>query len=605
MFSFNQRSARWINRNIDSTSENEDAAAAAAASANQGQQRLQQQPTSSSSATESSQLLENPHPNYSMMNDNNDGHFGNSDGNNRTGIRGVLNNFNVNREHDPEEQSQEEEEEEGNEEEEPFLLNNSNHNQTPPEPPPTETPPNTNTNQNQNENEITRQITTLTNRLRVIFYTLYIPIIPLSALLILLLLQLTYESLHSPTCSYPLRTFSFSSMFLALYIPNHKIIKRWLFNYSRERDGLVRPRRVRIYDQCFHMLCLTYLYMDMVLIETCKDDVVTVMVGGGSGGGSGDGDGGDINADINADMNANNNNMTMDSLQVSTCETTCPDLYPLLQKYDLVLRIFSVILVMPLICLPFVYVWIMRRINTAEELLQMDLGGLGVGGGMDDDFLGGGVLVKDVMDGLREVVLVGENANANACAVSDSDVNGDVEEGNKRTALKVIGKNGVKSWTQVQWKQDHQREGGDGDMTMNMNMNVAKECCICMNDFEVENEKSCTFVPTSSTMCTITPTPANTNTNTNTKDTMISNSNASQVIVETKCLHLFHRECIGAWIGGVNWEEASLSHRARRRCCPLCREDLAIVSSTSSGGGGSGSGRNRDENGGANAAESA
>ena len=598
MFSFNQRSARRINRNIDSTSENEDAAAPAAASANQDQQRLQQQPTSSSSATESSQLLENPHPNYSMMNDNNDDHFGNSDGNNvnRTGIRGVLNNFNVNREHDPEEQEQAEEED-------PLLLNNFDNNQSPPEPPRTETPPNT----NQNENEITRQITTLTNRLRVIFYTLYIPIIPLSALLILLLLQLTYESLHSPTCSYPLRTFSFSSMFLALYIPNHKIVKRWLFNYSRERDGLVRPRRVRIYDQCFHMLCLTYLYMDMVLIETCKDDVVTVMVGGGSGGDA-DADA-YINADINADMNANNNNMTMDSLQVSTCETTCPDLYPLLQKYDLVLRIFSVILVMPLICLPFVYVWIMRRINTAEELLQMDLGGLGVGGGMDDDFLGGGVLVKDVMDGLREVILVGENANADANACADSDVNGDEEEGNKRTALKVIGKNGVKSWTQVQWKQDHQREGGDGDttmnMNMNMNMNVAKECCICMNDFEVENEKSGSFVPTSSAMSTITPTPANNNTNT--KDTMISNSNTSQVIVETKCLHLFHRECIGAWIGGVNWEEASLNHRARRRCCPLCREDLAIVSSTSSGGGGggSGSGRNRDENGGANAAESA
>uniref|UniRef100_A0A7S4MF59 RING-type domain-containing protein n=1 Tax=Odontella aurita TaxID=265563 RepID=A0A7S4MF59_9STRA len=61
------------------------------------------------------------------------------------------------------------------------------------------------------------------------------------------------------------------------------------------------------------------------------------------------------------------------------------------------------------------------------------------------------------------------------------------------------------------------------------------------------------------------------------------------VIVRTKCGHLFHRECLGGWIGGRWMDEAGgegdenrrrrRRRKARRRCCPLCREDMAPVGS--------------------------
>jgi hypothetical protein len=430
--------------------------------------------------------------------------------------------------------------------------------------------------QQEDDGDIAQHITTLTNRLRILFYTLYIPIVPLSALLILLLLQLIYTAAQSPTCSYPLRTFSLFSLLLALYIPNHKMIKSRLFHYTRERDGTVRPRRVRIYDQCFHMMCLSYLYMDMVLIQSCKEDLITVPYDGMTGGGIAGADGSSSVQDA--------------TMSISTCSATCPELYPWFQKYDLVLRIFAAILVLPLICLPFVYIWIMRRIHTAEQLFRLDGFGAAGGGGQrrDDDFLAGGVLVKEIMEGLREVVLINEP---------------------ETETIKIVGvgeKGGMESWNRY-------REG-----------NIAKECCICMNDFHFENTTprydsdgsrildvdANTAISAKSSKDGLTSfentTPrydsdgsrildADENTAISaksSKDGLTSSSmehdingnlittNRSQIIVQTKCEHLFHKACIGGWIGGRNWEGTSLmvDGRARRRNCPLCREDLAASS---------------------------
>ncbi len=376
------------------------------------------------------------------------------------------------------------------------------------------------------EADINQHITILTNRLRILFYTLYIPIVPLSALLILLLIQLIYTAALSPSCSHPLRAFALCSALLAVYTPNHTLIKSRLLHYSRERDGTLRPRRVRIYDRCFHMICLSYLYMDMVLVQDCNDDLVPPP----------DADAPDGISDVAT---------AADFDTISSCTVTCPDLYSWFQKYDLVLRIFAAILILPLVCLPFVYIWIMRRIQTAEHLFRFDANGMGGGDRREDDYLAGNVLVKDVMEGLREVVLVNEP---------------------ETETIKVVGrKDGL--WHRY-------REG-----------NIAKDCCICMTDFNFEEgDHTCTEalkdgddgkdVPPYHFM------ERDINGN-------LTNSSSSRIIVQTKCQHLFHKACIGGWIGGRNWEDASSSGstdnnrvRARRRNCPLCREDLAIDSNS-------------------------
>jgi hypothetical protein len=346
-------------------------------------------------------------------------------------------------------------------------------------------------NHQEDEQDIGLQIANLTSRLRILFYTLYIPIIPLSVLLFALLLQLLIKAANSPPCSYPLRFFALASLLLFLYTPNHRTIKRLLFNYSRERDGAIRPRSVRIYDQFFHMICLMYIYLDMVLVQSCREDIVN---------------------------------------NVSTCTTTCPDLYSWFQRFDIVLRIFVGVLVLPLVCLPFVYIWIMRRIHTTEALWRLQQG-LEGGGGEDggrmaqgeEDLMaaGGGAKVKDIMENLRRVRLVPVPSE---------------EDGSK---VRVVGVERV-SWT------------GDDRLR---DWDAVKDCCICMCEFECEGGGS-----------------------------SVKNGESSLVqedgIVQTRCGHLFHKACIGGWIGGRNWEDSlsllGSNARARRRCCPLCREDLAI-----------------------------
>eukprot|EP00557_Chaetoceros_sp_GSL56_P005343 CAMPEP_0176488498 /NCGR_PEP_ID=MMETSP0200_2-20121128/6743_1 /TAXON_ID=947934 /ORGANISM="Chaetoceros sp., Strain GSL56" /LENGTH=536 /DNA_ID=CAMNT_0017885489 /DNA_START=229 /DNA_END=1836 /DNA_ORIENTATION=- len=339
----------------------------------------------------------------------------------------------------------------------------------------------------QDEDEIGIQIANLTNRLRVLFYTLYIPIIPLSVLLFALLIQLLIKAASSPPCSYPLRFFALASFLLFLYAPNHKTIKRVLFNYSRERDGMIRPRAVRIYDQFFHMICLMYIYLDMVLVQSCREDIVN---------------------------------------NASTCSTTCPDLYSWFQRFDIVLRIFVGVLVLPLVCLPFVYIWIMRRIHTTEALWRLheglEDGGRGDGRRVGGEDSMGGVKVKDIMENLKRVRLV-------PC---DED----------RSKVRVVGE--VKH--------------GNGVVDQRKDWDTVKDCCICMCEFECkkdeENERD----------------EGEEGRSTRVKDG--ESSLVQDEIVQTRCGHLFHRACIGAWIGGRNWEDSSSllgsNVRARRRCCP-------------------------------------
>ena len=128
----------------------------------------------------------------------------------------------------------------------------------------------------------------------------------------------------------------------------------------------------------------------------------------------------------------------------------------------------------------------------------------------------GGLTTQEIMDSLEKVKLV----STNECDVVLVSVSA-----NEETAAAVA------------------REGA-----------IARECCICMTEFDVHQSDDL--------------------------ESGISNSNDdNNIMVRTKCSHVFHGKCLSGWLGG-RWEpsrdESSerSQRRARRTACPLCREDL-------------------------------
>ena len=113
------------------------------------------------------------------------------------------------------------------------------------------------------EGEETRDgaIGTLTRRLRCLFSTITWPIVPLGTIVALALLWVLYAASSLDlrrSCSHPLHWYALASLILVAYIPHHAQVRSHLFNYSRERDGPIRPARVRIWDQGKYLLYLAY-----------------------------------------------------------------------------------------------------------------------------------------------------------------------------------------------------------------------------------------------------------------------------------------------------------------------------------------------------------
>jgi hypothetical protein len=356
------------------------------------------------------------------------------------------------------------------------------------------------------EDDITDQITELTNRLRIIFYTLTVPILPLTVLLAVCLGQFVATTFNSPDCSHPLKSFAIISVIFMIYAPNHKRIRRFLFNYTDRQQ--TRPQSVRIYDQMFHMTCFMYFYYGMALMQTCRDDIDPT---------SGE----------------------------STCTTTCPQVYQSFQRYSFVINLFVIVLLLPLVCLPFVYLWIIRRIHTDDAWIRLNRD-MRRGSQRDDD-LGRGITVKELMEGLRSVYLIRVH----------SDSNEKVDSGSKRDVYYYGStENDHDSHEKVRIV-GVEKESWSGNDTLR-DREAVKDCCICMNEYQILDESQALN-----------------------KEVLKHKLDSQEVIVETKCQHLFHKACLGGWVGGVDWEDATLqSHRrARRRLCPLCRKDLATDAS--------------------------
>jgi hypothetical protein len=183
----------------------------------------------------------------------------------------------------------------------------------------------------QSENE---NIENLFYRLNILFYTLCMPVVPILAMLLILLVQLILEAINSPQCSSPLRVFAFISLIVFSYAACHQQIKKKILNNGQEWSTLRPPTLANVvYDQFFYGICLMYIYFDSIISENCQLDMI---------------DG------------------------VSKCATTCPELYSWFTKFHSVLMNFVAVLLLPLITLSFIYAWAMKRVIMGESLWMLE-----------------------------------------------------------------------------------------------------------------------------------------------------------------------------------------------------------------------------------------
>lgn len=265
----------------------------------------------------------------------------------------------------------------------------------------------------------------------------------------------------------------------------------------------------------------------MILVQSCKDDTPT---------------GEDGVEDGTEDL-------------ISTCESTCPFLYGATRSYVLILQVLVIVFLLPLVCLPFIYLWIVRRVTTEEAWARF--GRVAAGDDAEDET--GGVTAREILEQMKEVVLVQNNG----------------EEELVKVVQRVSGDN------------TDEEEGGGGHQSLEWKL--VKDCCICQDEFDVcgdttnlaqEAKDGMDALPDSAYPWSL-PADSTPPTSQNAQE---DHTPKKDVIVQTSCGHLFHKGCIEPWICGPWGEDESsrtLNRRAARRCCPLCRTDLAPSSSSS------------------------
>mmetsp|Transcript_52480 Transcript_52480/g.127057 ORF Transcript_52480/g.127057 Transcript_52480/m.127057 type:complete len:480 (+) Transcript_52480:221-1660(+) len=414
------------------------------------------------------------------------------------------------------------------------------------------------------------------------------PIVPLGTIVALALLWVLYAASSldlRKSCSHPMHWYALASLILVAYIPNHATIRSHLFQYSRERDGPIRPARVRMYDQFFHTICLLYVYTGVTLIQTCREDIVT----------------GDDAAAAQTTMEENGNEFAIPSDgPINTCQATCPNLYQALSVYVATLEMFTFALILPLLFLPCIYLWFLRRATAEAEAfahLQERL--------QEEEALlnNGGVTVGQILDTMETIKLVSRKqpsfVSANSKVIIPSS-----------TTETTSSAGDIDSVTGEEFIEDEVwlLSSSATDASVGMKSDV-KECCICMNDFEIRNEADLEDgLLDESGVDSVLPDGSGTSdhqdcdsdSEQSTDSSSVSSEAASSAkanccttekdseIVRTKCGHIFHQECLAGWIGGrwqLNPNTANVAsdennsqlvrrRRARQTCCPLCREDL-------------------------------
>jgi hypothetical protein len=280
-----------------------------------------------------------------------------------------------------------------------------------------------------------------------------------------------------------------------------------------------------MYDQFFHTICLLYVYTGVTLIQVCDQDTI----GNES-----------IPEDVREDLKSF-------EIPLNSCAATCPNLYQAMSVYVATLEMFTFALILPLLFLPCIYLWFLRRATVEAEAITHLTDRL-----REEEAIlsNGGVTAEEILDSLERVKLV---------SISKHPPGGDLTERQFRFLPCSA------SSTSIGYVSD------------------VKECCICMSEFPVQDEADRGEEQPGLSL----PSPADKTTNTTIRN---------QEIVRTPCGHIFHRECLFGWMGG-QWqinpssnEERNNSNdnmdsdstgtqdrqrrRARQTCCPLCRKDL-------------------------------
>ena len=236
-----------------------------------------------------------------------------------------------------------------------------------------------------------------------------------------------------------------------------------------------------MYDQFFHTICLLYVYSGVTLIQTCHDDIVTP----------------DNMAEL---LEKYNLESVPGDTPLNTCAATCPNLYQALSVYVATLEMFTFALILPLLFLPCIYLWFLRRATAEAEAfahLQDRL--------QEEEALlsNGGITASEILDSLENVKLV---------ARPSSDGTGESEVWILPSCA-TSSSNGT-------------------------NSNV-KECCICMNEFGVQNEEGGdveTGFQVDGGIGGAEVAPCDTSTESEANDPKESS------IVRTRCGHVFHKE---------------------------------------------------------------
>jgi hypothetical protein len=341
-----------------------------------------------------------------------------------------------------------------------------------------------------------------------------------------------------------------------------------LFGYHRDMDGPARPLAVRRYDQLVHTLALLYVYAGMTLDQTCREDVSVNMLSHFVPNNNDD-----VSTGSSSESVLNPSAMkellldSHDNDSINSCQATCPNLYPAVAAYVLSLEVLCWSLLVPLLCLPCIYLWFLRRAsNQAHSLadfhdrLRED----------DEDVRrNGNILAETVMAQLQDVKLVR--------VYNDHDLNDgkDLDEGNASDKVVIV-------------------PSGVSDTAQGKDSNGVIECCICMSDFVIqesadidietgvtanlEDAKAGT-ASTTDTIKTGATTPSLALPLPQSAVLSEAETDHDDIVQSKKCGHIFHKHCMASWVGG-QWRGASLvtgedsPRRARRTTCPLCRNDL-------------------------------
>jgi preprotein translocase subunit YajC len=186
---------------------------------------------------------------------------------------------------------------------------------------------------------------------------------------------------------------------------------------------------------------------------------------------------------------------------MNTCAATCPNLYQALSVYVATLEMFTFALILPLLFLPCIYLWFLRRATAEAEAFTQLQDRL-----QEEEALlsNGGITAGEILDSLENVKLVSRPSN-----------NGSGE---------------AEVWL-LPWCATSSSIGTSSDV---------KECCICMNEFGVQSEQGGDvesgfqddgegLVRTEVPGCDMSTASASTDP----KETSI---------VRTRCGHVFHKE---------------------------------------------------------------